>query len=104
MLAAIVTTMLFLPAAVLLAGLFFLVGVSWHAFATFNGVLNAYQGVATWWIIAFLPALAYSVLRCRGRTGIEKEASIEGARRPARPAPAGPRRRVGTGCRQPLHA
>ncbi|HWM45245.1 MAG TPA: hypothetical protein VNP36_22640 [Burkholderiales bacterium] len=61
MLAAIVTTMLFVPAAVLLAGLFFLVGVSWHAFATFNGVLNAYQGVATWWIIAFLPALAYSV-------------------------------------------
>jgi hypothetical protein len=61
MLAAIVTTMLFLPAAVLLAGLLFLVGVSLHAFATFNGVFNAYQGVAAWWMIAFLPTLAYSV-------------------------------------------
>ena len=61
MLAAIVTTMLFLPAAVLLAGLFYLVGVSLHAFATFNGVLNAYQGVAVWWLIALLPTLAYSV-------------------------------------------
>jgi hypothetical protein len=61
MLAAIVTTMLFVPAAVLLAGLLFLVGVSLHAFATFDGVLNAYQGVAVWWMIAFLPTLAYSI-------------------------------------------
>ena len=61
MMAAIVTTMLFLPAAVLLAGLLFLVDVSLPAFATFNGVLNAYLGVAAWWIIAFLPTAAYSV-------------------------------------------
>ena len=61
MLATIVTTMLFVPAAVLLAGLLYLVGVSLHAFATFNGVLNAYLGTAAWWIIAFLPTLAYSV-------------------------------------------
>jgi len=32
-----------------------------QAFATFNGVLNAYLGVAAWWIVAFLPTLAYSV-------------------------------------------
>jgi hypothetical protein len=61
MMAAIVTTMLFVPAAALLAALLFLVGVSMHAFATFNGVLDAYQGVAAWWMIAFLPTLAYSV-------------------------------------------
>lgn len=60
MLATIVTTMLFVPAAALLAGLFFLFGISLHAFATFNGALEAYQGVAAWWTIAFLPALAYS--------------------------------------------
>ena len=61
MLAAIVTTMLFVPAAAMLAALLFLVGVSLHAFATFDGVLNAYTGVAAWWMIAFLPTLAYSV-------------------------------------------
>jgi len=61
MMAVIVTTMLFLPAAVLLAGILFLVDVPWQAFATFDGVLNAYQGVAAWWMIAFLPTLAYSV-------------------------------------------
>jgi hypothetical protein len=60
MMAAIVTTMLFLPVAVLLAGSFFVFDISLHAFATFNGALNAYQGTAAWWIIAFLPALAYS--------------------------------------------
>jgi len=60
MMATIVTTMLFLPAAVLLAGLFFLLGISLYAFATFNGVLDAYQGVVAWWTIAFLPTLAYS--------------------------------------------
>ena len=60
MMAAIVTTMLFLPAGALLAALFFLFGISLHAFATFNGALNAYQGVAAWWIIAFLPTAAYS--------------------------------------------
>jgi hypothetical protein len=61
MLAAVVTTLLFVPAAVLLAGLLFLLGVSLPAFATFNGLLNAYQGTAAWWMIAFMPALAYSV-------------------------------------------
>jgi ABC-type multidrug transport system permease subunit len=61
MLAAIVTTMLFVPAAAMLAGLLYLVGISLHGFTTFNGVLNAWQGTAAWWTIAFLPALAYSV-------------------------------------------
>jgi hypothetical protein len=61
MLAAIVTTMLFVPAAAMLAGLLFLIGVSLSAFTTFNGLLNGWQGTAAWWTIAFLPALAYSV-------------------------------------------
>jgi hypothetical protein len=60
MMAAIVTTLLFLPAASLLAGVLFLFGGSLHAVATFNGVLNAYQGTVAWWLIAFLPTLAYS--------------------------------------------
>jgi hypothetical protein len=61
MLAAVVTTLLFVPAAVLLAGVLFLLDVSLPAFATFNGVLNAYQGTAAWWMIAFVPALAYAL-------------------------------------------
>lgn len=61
MMAAIVATMLFVPAAAMLAGVLFLAGVSLHAFTTFNGALDAWQGTAAWWTIAFLPALAYAV-------------------------------------------
>jgi hypothetical protein len=60
MMAAIVTTLLFVPAAVMLAALLFLFGGSLHAVATFGGALNAVQGTAAWWLIAFLPTLAYS--------------------------------------------
>ena len=60
MMAAIVATMLGVPVAVVLAGFLSLFDVSLHAFLTFGGKLNAYQGVAAWWLIAFLPTLAYA--------------------------------------------
>ena len=60
MMAAIVTTMLFLPAAALLAGLLFLVDVSVHEVLTFGGALNAGEGLLAWWTLCFVPAAAYA--------------------------------------------
>lgn len=59
--AAIVTTLLCLPGAALLAGLLFLVGIPFYAFVTFGGTFNEFQGLLAWWAVAFLPALAYTV-------------------------------------------
>jgi len=60
MMAAIVATMLGVPLALVLAGLLFLLDVSLHSCLTFGGKLNACQGAAAWWFIAFLPTLAYA--------------------------------------------
>lgn len=69
MMAAIVTTLLFVPAAAMLAGLLFLFEVSLHAFLTFDGALNPVQTVLAWWALGFLPAAAYAgyVLPWHGR-------------------------------------
>ena len=61
LMAAIVTTALFLPVAtilVLLASALF--GVSLLGFITFGGFLNLFEGVLAWWAIFFLPALVYA--------------------------------------------
>jgi hypothetical protein len=60
MIAAIVATLLGVPLTLILAGLLVLLDVSLHACLTFGGKLNAYQGAAAWWFIAFLPTLAYA--------------------------------------------
>lgn len=57
---AIVTSLLYVPAAALVAGALFLFGVSPYAFLTFGGTLNAVQGLIAWWVLGFLPALAYA--------------------------------------------
>lgn len=63
MLAAVVTTMLYLPACALLALLCFAVGdVSPSAFITFGGTYPAFVGVLVWWVVAFVPAFAYAAL------------------------------------------
>jgi len=69
MMAAIVTTLLFVPVAALLAGLLFLFGISPHALLTFGGALNTVQGLLVWWTLGFLPAAAYAgyVLPWHGR-------------------------------------
>jgi len=61
LMAAIVATLLFLPVGALLAFLCFgLLGTSLHAFVTFGGALSAFQGILAWWILDFVPALAYA--------------------------------------------
>lgn len=59
--AAIVTTALFVPVGALAALLAFgLFGVSLRALVTFGGWLPAVPGLAAWWLILFLPALIYA--------------------------------------------
>jgi hypothetical protein len=63
MLAAVVTTMLYVPACALLALLCVAVwDVSLSGFITFGGTYRAYVGVLVWWVILFMPALAYATL------------------------------------------
>jgi len=52
--ATIVTTMLYVPAAVLLAG------VSLSAFFTFGVALHPVAGLFAWWVIFYLPVAVYS--------------------------------------------
>lgn len=66
--AAIVTTLMCLPVAALLALFSFgVLDISFHAFLTFGGALSAFQGVLAWWTLGFLPALAYSLALCARR-------------------------------------
>jgi len=58
--AAIVNTLMYLPVGALLAAAFFLAGVSFEAFLTFDGALNAVQGLFAWWALGFMPACAYA--------------------------------------------
>lgn len=59
--AAIVATLLCAPVGALLALLSFAVlGTSLHAFVTFGGTLNAFQGVLAWWALGFVAALGYA--------------------------------------------
>ncbi len=58
--ATIVTTMLYVPAAALLAGVCLLAGVSLSAFFTFGGALHPVVGLFAWWAIFYLPIAVYS--------------------------------------------
>ena len=58
--ATIVTTMLYVPAAALLAGVCLLAGVSLSAFFTFGGALHPVVGLFAWWAIFYLPVAVYS--------------------------------------------
>jgi hypothetical protein len=59
--AAIVATLLIVPVGALLALLVYvLLGTSLQAFVTFGGTLSAFHGVLAWWLMAFVPALAYA--------------------------------------------
>ena len=61
--AAIVTTLLWLPAGGLLAlvayGAF---DISLREFLTFGGAMHPALGLAAWWAVSFIPAYAYAVL------------------------------------------
>ncbi|HTG98382.1 MAG TPA: hypothetical protein VL982_13130 [Burkholderiales bacterium] len=58
--ATIVTTMLYLPAALLLAAVCLIAGVSIYAFVTLGGSLHPVAGLFAWWAIFFVPVAVYS--------------------------------------------
>ena len=58
--AAIVTTALYVPLGVLIALSFLAAGVSLESVVTFGGLLPAFGGLAALWGILFVPALVYS--------------------------------------------
>jgi hypothetical protein len=61
MMAAIVTTLLYGPAAAVLFVLSFAVfGASFHSFVTFGDRLPAAVGLLVWWLVAFVPAFGYA--------------------------------------------
>ena len=57
----VVTTALYVPVVAVLAllaiGLF---DVPLRSFVTFGGALGAVAGLVAWWVVLFVPALAYS--------------------------------------------
>ena len=61
--AMIVTTMLWLPAGVLVGAACYLAfGISPHAFVTFGGTFSGPVGMAAWWLLGLLPASVYAIL------------------------------------------
>ena len=59
--AGVVTTALYVPVMALLAlGAVELFGLPLRAFVTFGEEMGAVAGLVAWWIILFVPALAYS--------------------------------------------
>ena len=58
--AAVVTTILYVPAAALIAGAALLVGIPLSSFFTFGGALHPVAGLAAWWAIFFVPVAIYS--------------------------------------------
>jgi hypothetical protein len=58
--AAIVTTLLWVPLGAMLAAVLFVFGTSLHAFVTFGGAIDGVVGVVTWWMVGFVPALGYA--------------------------------------------
>jgi len=57
--ATIVTTMLYVPAAGLLAALFLFAGVPIASLVSFGHALHPVAGLAAWWALFFVPALVY---------------------------------------------
>lgn len=59
--AAVVTSALWLPVGALLAFLcFVLFGISLREFVTLGGSLSLFDGVLAWWALLFVPALVYA--------------------------------------------
>ena len=59
--AGIVTTLLWLPVGALLAVFCYAaLDIPFQAFLTFGGTFNRFVGLLAWWMLIFLPALAYA--------------------------------------------
>jgi hypothetical protein len=60
--ASVVTTALYVPVLAILALLSIaLFGVPLRSFVTFGEALGVFDGLVVWWIVLFVPALAYSM-------------------------------------------
>ncbi len=60
--AAIIASLVYLPAAAGLALLSRVLGISLQGFATFGGVLSPFVGLLAWWLVAFAGACAYAFI------------------------------------------
>ena len=58
--AVVVTTILYVPAGILLALVLTPFGISLQALATFGGRLELFPGLVAWWLIVLVPALVYT--------------------------------------------
>jgi hypothetical protein len=59
--AAIVTTLLCLPVGALLAAFCYAVlDIPFQTFLTFAGTFDRFVGLLAWWMLLFVPALAYA--------------------------------------------
>ncbi len=66
LMAAIVTTLAFIPVGALVAILAFgAFDVPLHSLLTFGGQIHIVAGLALWWGIAYLPALLYAAICVR---------------------------------------
>ena len=64
--AAIVTTLVYIPVGALVAILAFgAFDVSLHSLLTFGGHIHIVAGLVLWWGIAYLPALLYAAACAR---------------------------------------
>jgi hypothetical protein len=64
--AAIVTTLAYLPVGALVALLAFgAFDVPLHSLLTLGGEIHLVAGLALWWVIAYLPALLYAAVCAR---------------------------------------
>ena len=57
--AVVVTTILYVPAGILLALVLTPFGISLQALATFGGRLELFPGLVAWWLIVLVPALVF---------------------------------------------
>lgn len=58
--AAIVATLVYLPAGVLTALIFRLLGIPFVVWLTFGGALHAAIGLLAWWLLIFVSACGYA--------------------------------------------
>jgi hypothetical protein len=58
--AAIVATLFYVPAGLLITLVVRIIGFPLDAFVTFGGAFNTFVGLIVWWLLAFAGACAYA--------------------------------------------
>ncbi len=59
--AAIVATLMYLPAGIAMVLVLKLFGISFEAAVTFGGAFNTLPGLIAWWLLAFAGSCVYAV-------------------------------------------